>query len=366
MSNFTVIDMTTTPLFTPARAGRLALANRIVMAPMTRLRATEYGTPTPEMAVYYAQRATAGLIVSEGIWPAPAGQSEWRVPGLSDDRHVAGWRTVTRAVHDAGGVIVAQLMHGGRNGHPRARIDGSVPAGPSAVGKTELVHLPDGSKAAPPVPRAMTAADIDRTIGEYAAAAVNALRAGFDGVEIHGANSYLPHQFLADNTNLRTDCYGGSVAGRIRFPLEVVRAVAEAVGPDRTGVRLSPGNPQFEMVERDPGPVYRALTDELDRLGLAYLHLTDDDVYPALADLRPRWSGTLVANVGENREPTTAAAAEQVLAAGIADAVSFGRGFLVNPDLPHRLAHGLPWNPMDKAHLYTPGPRGYTDYPAVA
>ena len=358
--------MTSTSLFSPARAGRLALPNRIVMAPMTRLRAAEDGTPTPEMADYYAQRASAGLIVSEGIWPAPAGQSEWRVPGLSDDRHVTGWRNVTRAVHEAGGVIVAQLMHGGRNGHPLARIDGSVPAAPSAVGKTELVHLPDGSKAAPPVPRAMTVADIDRTVVEYVAAAENAIRAGFDGVEIHGANSYLPHQFLADNTNLRTDSYGGSVAGRIRFtsgwsvPSPTRSApTAPAYGCHPATRRRGCAN---AMPVRSTGSWWTSWT----RLGLAYLHLTDDDAYPALADLRPRWSGTLVANVGENREPTTAAAAERVLADGLADAVSFGRGFLVNPDLPYRLEHGLPWNPMDETHLYTPGPRGYSDYPAVA
>jgi N-ethylmaleimide reductase len=357
--------MTTNDLFSPVRAGRLELPHRIVMAPMTRLRATEDGTPTPEMAVYYAQRATAGLIVTEGIWPEPAGQSEWRVPGLSDARHVDGWRRVTAAVHAAGGTIVAQLMHGGRKGHPLARWEGSVPAGPSAVATTEPEHLPDGSKAVPPPPGALTGADIDRVVGSYVRAAANAMAAGFDGVEVHAANSYLPHQFLADNTNLRTDEYGGDVAGRIRFPLRVARAVADTVGADRTAIRLSPGNPQFEMVESDPAPVYRALLAELDRLGLAYLHLTDDDAYPALADLRPRWSGTLIANVGENRAATTASAAVRVLAAGLADAVSFGRGFLVNPDLPHRLRHGLAWNPLDQAHLYTPGPVGYTDYPAA-
>ncbi|SDS12251.1 alkene reductase [Jiangella sp. DSM 45060] len=357
--------MTANALFTPVDAGELRLPNRIVMAPMTRLRAAVDGTPTPEMAEYYAQRACAGLIVTEGIWPEPAGQSEWRVPGLSGERHVDGWRSVTAAVHAAGGVVVAQLMHGGRNGHPAARFDGSTPAGPSAVAKTEPVHLPDGTKAVPPTPLAMTRADIDRAVAAYVTAAANAVAAGFDGVEIHAANSYLPHQFLADNTNLRTDEYGGDVAGRIRFPLRVARAVADAVGAARTGIRLSPGNPQFEMSESDPAPVYRALLGELDPLGLAYLHLTDDDAYPALADLRPRWSGTLIANVGENRAPTTAEAAARVIDDGLADAVSFGRGFLVNPDLPYRLRHGLCWNPLDEAHLYTPGPVGYTDYPAV-
>lgn len=225
------------------------------------------------------------------------------------------------------------------------------------------MHLPDGTTAPSPVPAELSTGDIDRVVRDHAAAARRAIDAGFDGVELHGANSYLTHQFLADGTNLRRDGYGGSTTGRMRLAVELVEALGEAVGADRVGVRLSPGNPQFGMVERDPAPLYRALLGELDRHGLAYLHLTDDDRYPALADLRPRWRGTLVANVGENREATTRASAERVLAAGHADAVSFGRGFLRNPDLVDRLRHDLPWNPLDEARLYTPGPGGYTDYP---
>jgi N-ethylmaleimide reductase len=336
------------------------------MAPMTRYRATDDGTPTEAVATYYAQRASAGLIISEGIWPSSRGQSDWRIPGLETRAHVAGWRRVTDAVHDAGGRIFAQLMHAGRKGHPRARYDGSIPAGPSAVAEPEMVHLPEGGKIAAAQPRAMTVLDIRRTIAEFAEAARNAVRAGFDGVELHGANSYLIHQFLADNTNLRTDRYGGTIDNRIRFPLELVTAVADAIGADRTALRLSPGNPQFGMVESDPAPVYRRLVASLDEVGLAYLHLTDNDTYPALADLRPRWNGPLFANVGENRAATTRAEADQVLAAGLADAVSFGRGFLVNPDLPARLAGDLPWNELDDRHLYTPGPVGYIDYEPFA
>lgn len=357
--------MTHASLFQPLTMGRLTLANRIVMAPMTRYRAHDDGTPTEDVAAYYAQRASAGLIISEGIWPSGRGQSDWRVPGLETSAHVAGWHPVTDAVHDAGGLIFAQLMHAGRKGHPRARYDGSVPAGPSAIAEPEMVHLPDGSKIPAARPRAMTLLDIRTTIADYAHAAQNAVRAGFDGVELHGANSYLIHQFLADNTNLRTDQYGGTTANRIRFATQVVAAVAEAIGADRTALRLSPGNPQFGMVEADPAPIYRRLVKHLDTYGLAYLHITDSDTYPALTDLRPRWSGSLIANVGENRTATTKVKAEKVLADGVADAISFGRGFLSNPDLPARLAADQPWNEIDHEHLYTTGPTGYTDYPSL-
>ncbi|MFI6881229.1 alkene reductase [Streptomyces sp. NPDC050400] len=346
----------------------LALPNRMVMAPMTRYRATEDGTPLPVVADHYAQRAGAGLIVTEGIWPSSRGQSGWRLPGLETPAHVAGWRRVTDAVHRADGRIFAQLMHGGRQGHPLNRIDADVPAGPSAVAQPGPVHVRDGAKADAVVPRVMTLDDVRVAVDDHVAAARNALDAGFDGVELHGANSYLIHQFLADNTNLRADRYGrGSVADRIRFAVEVVGAVADAIGAGRLGLRLSPGNPQFGMAEADPGPVYRALLAELDGLGLAYLHLTDDDRYPALADLRPRWSGTLIANVGENHEPTTRAQGEAVLDAGRADLVSYGRAFLANPDLPRRFAtaDAPPLNTVDESRLYTHGPEGYTDYPAL-
>ncbi len=355
--------MTEPLLFQPLSLRRLALPNRVVMAPMTRLRAEPDGAPTPEMAEFYAQRADAGLLITEGIWPASGGQSEWRVPGLQTARHVEGWRTVTDAVHAEGGRIFAQLMHGGRKGHPAARYDGSTPAGASAIADPEWVHLPCGGKEPSPVPSVLSRDEIGRVVGEHAAAARRAIAAGFDGVELHGANSYLTHQFLADNTNLRTDEYGESTTGRMRLALELVDALAGAVGADRVAIRLSPGNPQFGMVESDPAPLYRRLVGELDSRGLAYLHLTDNDSYRALEDLRPRWSGPLIANVGENREPTCRRTAEQVLSVGLADAVSFGRGFLRNPDFVTRLRHDLPWNPMDEARLYTPGPAGYVDYP---
>jgi N-ethylmaleimide reductase len=352
------------PLLTPTTLGRLALPNRVVMAPMTRLRADTRGVPRPLMATYYAQRAGAGLIVSEGIAPSERGRQYLNEPGLHTEEQVAAWRPVTAAVHRAGGRIFAQLMHAGRNGHPLNRRDGGTPEAPSAVPLTNPVHTLT-AKADPVVPHAMTAAEIGSTVADFAAAARAALRAGFDGVEIHGANSYLVHQFLADGTNRRTDAYGGGPLGRARFAIEVTEAVADAVGADRTALRLSPGNPENEMSETDPAPVYRALLAALDPLGLAYLHLTDDPVYPALADLRPRWSGTLVGNTGEHEE-TTLASAERLLRDRGVDLVSFGRPFIANPDLVDRIAEGAPWAPViGTDHHYSTGPEGYTDYPTA-
>lgn len=356
----------TSPLLAPYHGHGLELPNRIVMAPMTRYRADEAGAPLPFVADYYAQRANAGLIVSEGLWPSLRGQSGWRMPGMVTDAQVRGWRAVTDAVHAAGGRIFAQLMHGGRATHPLARIDGGQPIAPSAVPVPFAQHTRVG-KRPPVVPRAMTQQDIRTAIADHATAARRAIEAGFDGVELHGANSYLIHQFLADNTNLRTDAYGGDVAGRIRFATEVVTAVADAVGAGRTALRLSPGNPQFGMAEANPAPVYRALLTALAPLDLAYLHLTEGSAaYPALADLRPHWPGTLIANVGENGDPTTPEAGAAVLHAGRADLVSYGRAFIANPDLPHRIAVGAALAAADPDTFYTHGPEGYSDYPALA
>lgn len=347
------------------RSAHLALPNRVVMSPMTRLRSHGDGSPTADVADYYAQRAAAGLIVSEGIWPHSSGQSEAWVPGLQTVRHVQAWRQVTEAVHAAGGRIFAQLMHGGRKGHPLGRIDGSVPAGASAIAEDERQHLIDGGKADPVTPGAMTTDEIDATVRYFGDAARNAIAAGFDGVEIHGANSYLVHQFLADNTNLRTDEYGGSIANRNRLALRIVDAVIEAVGAERNAIRLSPGNPYAGIIERDPGPLYRALVTELNTRGLAYLHLVDSDAYASLADLRPLWDGTLIANIGESRSATTASAAEETLNQGLADLVSFGRSFIANPDLVERITHDLPLASIRDEWLYGRTAQGYSDYPAA-
>ncbi|PDP87687.1 alkene reductase [Glycomyces fuscus] len=340
----------------------LTLPNRVVMAPMTRLRADRRAVPLPVMAEYYAQRAGAGLIVSEGVAPSLTGQQYLTQPGLFTGEQVEAWRRVTGAVHAAGGRIFAQVMHAGRNGHPANRPDGGVPLAPSAVRAPGRLHTLDG-KVDTVVPRAMTLAEVGRAVTDHADAARAAIRAGFDGVEVHGANSYLPHQFLADNTNLRTDRYGGDAVGRIRFAVETVEAVADAVGAHRVGLRIAPGNPENGMVERDPAPVYRELLTALDPLGLAYLHVTDNPVYPALDDLRPRWSGTLVGNTGEHEE-TTPQSAARLVASGRADLVSVGRPYISNPDAVERIAAGVPWVPIrEKEFHYTSGPRGYVDYP---
>ncbi|MGW5876643.1 alkene reductase [Nocardiopsis terrae] len=350
------------PLLDTYELGSLRLPNRVVMAPMTRLRADRSGVPGDLMAAYYAQRAEAGLIVSEGIAPDVPGQQYLTEPGLYTDAQVRGWRRVTDAVHAAGGRIFAQLMHAGRSGHPANRPDGGTPVGPSAVPRTDPVHTLDG-KVAPAAPRAMSVREISETVAAYADAARAALRAGFDGVEIHGANGYLPHQFLADNTNLRTDAYGGGTSGRVRFPVEVTEAVADAVGADRVGLRISPGNSQFEMVEHDPAPVYRELLRLVSPLGLAYLHVTEDPARTVLARARRLWEGTLVGNTGEHEE-TTAESATSLVAEGRADLVSVGRPYIANPDVVGRLAARVPWAAIrEKDFHYTTGPRGYVDYP---
>lgn len=340
----------------------LVLPNRVVMAPMTRLRADHRSVPRPVMAEYYAQRAGAGLIVSEGIAPSPTGQQYLTQPGLFTEEQVEAWRQVTGAVHEAGGRIFAQIMHAGRNGHPANRLDGGLPLAPSAVRKPGTLHTLDG-KVDTVVPRAMTVAEVRQAVTDHADAARAAIRAGFDGVEIHGANSYLPHQFLADNTNLRTDRYGGDLVGRIRFAVEVTEAVVDAVGAHRVGLRVAPGNPEGGMVEKDPAPVYRGLLAAVDPLGLAYLHVTDDPVYPALDDLRSRWSGTLMGNTGEH-EITTPESAARLVSEGRADLVSVGRPYISNPDVVERVAAEVAWAPIrERDFHYTSGPRGYVDYP---
>ena len=352
----------TNPLLTAYELGPIHLPNRVLMAPMTRLRADRDGVPGDLMVSYYAQRAGAGLIVSEGITPSVEGRQYLTEPGLHTEAQVEGWRRVTTAAHEAGGRIFAQIMHAGRGGHPDNRPDHGVPTAPSAVGRTALVHTLDG-KVEPVVPRAMTLEEVERTVKDHAEAARAAVRAGFDGVELHGANGYLIHQFLADNTNLRTDRYGGDVAGRIRFAVEVAEATADAVGADRVGIRLSPGNPEAEMVESDPTPVYRSLLSALSPLGLAYLHVADVQDHPALDEARRHWNGTLVGNTGEHVE-TTQEGAAALIAEGRADLVSIGRPYISNPDVVERIADGFPWEPIaEKDFHYTSGPHGYVDYP---
>lgn len=353
-------------LLTPYEGRHLTMPNRIVMAPMTRGRADDAtGVPHPLTGTYYAQRATAGLIVTEGLWPDVLGKGGPGVPGLATDAQVAGWREVTGAVHAAGGTIFAQLWHVGRMTHPLILPGGATPLAPSAVRiEGEPIYTREGD-VEHVTPRAMTTAEAEAAVAGFAAAARNAIRAGFDGVEVHGANGYLIQQFLAENTNRRTDRFGGSRAGRLRFALDVVEAVAAEVGPGRVGLRISPHNPENEIAEEDPQGTYRALVDALDPLGLAYLHVIERGAYGALADLRPRWSGTLIGNFN-GPEPTTRRAGEQVVAVGLADLFSFGRLFISNPDLPARFAADAPLTPHVPELVYGGGGEGYVDYPALA
>ncbi|GAA0930513.1 alkene reductase [Pseudonocardia zijingensis] len=350
-------------IFDSYRLGDLHLPNRVVMAPMSRVRSDADGLATASMAAYYAQRATAGLIISEGVQPSLLGRSGPSTPGLHTDTQTASWRQVTAAVHTNGGRIFAQLMHAGRISHPDTT--GMQPVGPSAVAARDaMVFTPSGPQPAP-VPRALATDEVPREAESYARAAVRAVAAGFDGVELHGANGYLIGQFLSSNANLRTDRYGGSIAGRIRFAVEAVTATADAIGAGRVGIRLSPGAGIWDAVETDVPALYAALLAELAPLGLAYVHLeatTDEDV---LVGLRRAWPGPLVVNPSDPRGPDPAdrKAGDHWLDLG-ADLISFGRAFLANPDLVERLRADLPLAEADPDTYYQGGDTGYLTYPA--
>ncbi|MFI9307388.1 alkene reductase [Streptomyces triculaminicus] len=365
--------MTNTPapsrLFDPARLGPLDLPNRLVMAPLTRNRAGADGVPQPIMATYYAQRASAGLIIAEAATPNAVGQTYPNIPAIHNEAHVAGWRQVTDAVAAKGGRMFLQLQHGGRVGHPDN--SGLMPVAPSPVPLPETIHTPAGRQEAV-VPREMTQDDIRSTVADFAAAARNAVDAGFAGVEVHAANGHLLHQFMARNTNHRTDAYGGSVAGRIRFAVEVVQAVAEAIGPERVGLRISPGNTVNGIEEGDTESIYPALVEALADTGLAYLHIVwADPDQPLFQDLRKAWPGTLIANPalgwgGPIPADGGQLAGERLLDAG-ADLIALGRAFLANPDLVERLRVGAPLNQVRDQHMmYVGGETGYTDYPTLA
>ncbi|WP_234336138.1 alkene reductase [Streptomyces sp. NRRL S-920] len=352
-------------LLEPYRAGRLDLANRLAMAPMTRGRADDVtGVPSPHAATYYRQRAGAGLLITEGVYVNALAKGGPGIPGLVTDAQVRGWREVADAVHAEGGTIFAQLWHVGRMTHPLTLPDGELPVAPSAVAiEGKQIFTRDGL-VDHVTPRELTVGEIGQTVRDFASAARRAIEAGFDGVEIHGANGYLIQQFIADNTNLRTDEYGGSVTGRLRFATEVVEAVVTEAGADRVGLRISPDNAENQLAEADPRTTYRALADALDPLGLAYLHVLENGAYEAIADLRTRWSGTLVANTN-GPAPSTPAAGARLVRDGHADVVALGRLFMTNPDLPARLANGTPLAGPPTENLYGGGAEGYIDYPAA-
>ncbi|MBQ0855033.1 alkene reductase [Streptomyces sp. BH-SS-21] len=351
-----------TSLFQRYDLGALTLPNRVVMAPMTRVRAAAGGLATPSMATYYAQRASAGLIVTEGVQPSSIGQSNPGTPGLHTDEQEASWRPVTDAVHANGGRIFAQLMHGGRVSHPDTT--GTQPVGPSAVAAVGEVFTPTGPQSAP-VPRALETSEVPEHARSYGDAARRAVDAGFDGVELHGANGYLISQFLSSNANLRTDGYGGSVAHRIRFAVEAVSATVEAVGAARTGIRLSPGGTFWGVEETEVVDLYTALLAELARLDLAYVHIEATAEEEVLVALRRAWPGTLVMNpvLPMGPKQTGRSDADHWLGLG-ADLISFGRAFIANPDLVERLRTGVPIAPVDEATYYQGGDAGYLTYPA--
>ena len=352
----------TTDLFAPYRLGPLELQNRFVMAPMTRNRAGDGAAPTVLNAEYYAQRAGAGLIVTEGTQPAAVGQGYFGTPGLHTDAQVAGWRLVADAVHARGGAIIAQLMHTGRVGHPS--ITGLQPVAPSAVRAAGQVYTPTGMQDFVE-PRALEIDELPGVVADFVDAAERAVAAGLDGVELHAANGYLLHQFLADGTNVRTDAYGGSPENRARFVVAVATAVAAAIGADRVGIRVSPGHAFNDISETDVAETYEALVTELDPLGLLYLHVAEDPGTSFSDALRKLFGGPFVLSTGfaGASDLTTA---QQVVDSGAADLFAIGRGFLANPDLVERLRTGAALNDPDTGSFYAGGPRGYTDYPALA
>jgi N-ethylmaleimide reductase len=356
-------------LFNPLTAAALPLRNRIVMAPMTRSRAVSAHTPNALMAEYYGQRATAGLIITEGTSPSPNGLGYARIPGLFNQNHVQGWKLVTDAVHAQGGKVFVQLMHTGRVGHVANLPAGAEVLGPGAEPCPGEMHTDAQGLQPHSAPRAMNADDIAHAVAEFAASARLAIEAGFDGVELHAANGYLIEQFLNPGVNLRSDGYGGSIEGRNRFALEVVRAVVAAIGADKVGIRLSPygvfnGMGAFPEIEAQ----YLALTEALSQLGILYVHLLDHAALgapPVPAEfkfrLRVAFQGVFILAGGFDR-----ASAETALRAGHADLIAFARPFIANPDLVARLQSKAALNPLDMATFYTPGAQGYTDYPTLA
>jgi N-ethylmaleimide reductase len=372
---FLVNTMSHTALFSPFTAGSLQLANRIVMAPLTRNRAPG-AVPTPLMATYYSQRATAGLLITEATPISHQGQGYADVPGLYAPEQVAGWRQVTDAVHAAGGQIVTQLWHVGRVSHTSLQPNQGAPVAPSAIrANTKTVLIVDGVPTFVDTsePRALALDELPGIVDDYRRAALAAIEAGFDGVEIHAANGYLLDQFLKTGSNQRTDAYGGSIDNRSRLLLEVVQAVTDAIGAGRTGIRLSPVTPANDVQDADPQPLFDYVVRQLAPLGLAYLHLIEGATggprelpdrpfdYAALraAYRSAGGQGAWMVNNGYDL-----ALAQQALADG-ADLVAFGRSFIANPDLVARLRQGGPFNKPDRNTFYGGGAAGYTDYPAL-
>ena len=352
-------------LLSPLTAGALQLPNRVLMAPLTRCRADADHNPTPLMAEYYAQRASAGLIIAEATMVMEGNSSFWMEPGIYSDAQIKGWKAVTDTVHAKGGQIVLQLWHGGRACHPLLN-GGAQPVAPSAIPITgDEVHTPEGKK--PYVtPRELRDDEIPGIVAGFKKAAENAKAAGFDGVEVHGANGYLLDEFLRDGANKRSGPYGGSIENRARLMLEVLDAVISVWGADRVGLRISPLNSYNSMIDGDPVAITTYIAQQCSTRGIAYLHVMRSDFFQAqqgdvLTPARQYFQGVLISNMGY-----TADEAELAISEGKLDAVAFGTSFLANPDLPARIAAKAPLNAPNPAKFYSPGPEGYTDYPAMS
>lgn len=358
-----IVSMTSNPtLFDPITLGRIPLSNRIVMAPMTRSRAGEGDVPTAMNVEYYRQRASAGLIITEGTQPSPNGKGYCRTPGIYSAAQIEGWRQVVDAAHAEGGKIVLQIMHCGRIASHLNREAGTETVAPSAIQAKGEMYTDAEGMVPFDTPRVLATDEIPIVVEEYRQATANAYAAGFDGVELHCTSGYLPAQFLSTGTNQRGDEYGGSAKNRCRFVLEVLQAMSSVDGADRVGMRICPGNPFNDLRDENPEQTFATLLDLVEPLGLAYLHVIqspwpDKDNF-ALA--RQHFSGKLIVN-----ESFDLAKGQQALADGIGDAVSFARHFIANPDLVRRFKEGAPLNDFDNATLYMPGPEGYIDYPTL-
>jgi N-ethylmaleimide reductase len=350
-----------TKLWQPIQIGDIKLNHRLAMAPMTRGRSAAHGVPTDLNAEYYAQRASMGLIISEGTQPSDDGQGYLFTPGIYTDDQVIGWRKVTEAVRNAGSQMFVQLMHVGRISHPANTPHGRQAVAPSAVKPNSKMFTLAGLQDIPE-PRTLQADEIPAVIQEFRHAAATARKAGAEGVELHGASGYLIHQFLSDNANLRTDQYGGSVERKIRFAVEVASAVADEIGAGRTGIRISPGNTFNGIAENDVYSVYGALLHELRRLGLAYLHVAHMGDEVLLRKIRGIWPGVLILNRGGADLPTRIADIDN----GTADVIAIASMSLANPDLVERIRTNAPLNSPDHSTFYGGGTKGYTDYPTLA
>jgi len=350
-----------TSIYDAVSLGGHNLHNRLVMAPMTRSRANADGTPGELAALYYAQRAGIGLIISEGTQPSEDGQGYLNTPGIYSDAHVNGWKHITEAVHGRGGRIFIQLMHAGRMSHPDNTPHHRQGVAPSAIDPDTQMFTAKGMQNIP-VPRALTRVEIHTTIDDFALAAERAIEAGADGVEIHGANAYLIQQFLAASANARTDEYGGSVENRARFAIEIAKRIADKIGPLRTGIRLSPGTSMWGIDEGKDGPeLYRYLIGELNKLQLAYVHIMHQGNEPLLADIRNLWQGKLILNrPGRPRENIGLD-----IATGLADLEAYGSLVLANPDFTERLKKNVPMNEPHREGFFGGTEKFYTDYPSL-